>query len=640
MVQNKPAVHLFAITVLLAVTTLVYSNSFQGEFTLDDFVNIHNSHGIRSFQPTIDGIISAATDEPNGGRWLANLSFAINFYLHGENIWGYHLVNLFVHLAGTVVLYFLCLSTLNLPIVNKQFIRKNEIAFIATLLWAVHPLQTNGVTYIVQRMTSMAALFYLTSLLCYIKGRLIPHFCTRQLFLFIASLLFWCLAITSKENAYMLPVIILAYEIFFLSRENKIYTSKKIGLWITAVTAVILFIAVLFLGKNIYAHIFEIYKYRDFTMGERLLTESRVIFLYLSLIALPLPSRLNLNHDIILSQGLLSPPQTVASIIGIFALVALIPFLFNKNRLLSFGIFWFLGNLLIESTIIPLELIYEHRLYLPTTFLILALTASLFTLAHNNIWVVRTCCIIIISLFSLWTWQRNQVWGNNLTLWSDVMAKSPNSERACNNLGTVYHDRKQYREAEQLFLRAIRLAPESRQAYVSLGSLYITQNRYQEAMQMLQTGMAKQPYLNGARIYHYMGIIYGKTGLYQEAINAAQTALQLNPDDLEPLVTMGIAYANIQNYQKADSIFSEAKRLGLEGTNLYNNWGTVVFKMGHIDRSIEYFKKALEFDPDHPESHYNLGLAYGAKGMVKAARDEMKRSMELQQKAQHSPQNK
>ncbi len=202
MVQNKSAIHFFAIAILLSVTTLVYSNSFQGEFTLDDYVNIHNSQSIRSFQPTINGIIKAATAEPNGGRWLANLSFAINYYFHGENIWGYHLINLLVHLSGTIVLYLLCLITLNLPVLNKKFIRKNEIALITALLWAVHPLQTNGVTYIVQRMTGMASLFYLASLLCYVKGRLIHHFCIKQLSWFITCLLFWFMAITSKENAY------------------------------------------------------------------------------------------------------------------------------------------------------------------------------------------------------------------------------------------------------------------------------------------------------------------------------------------------------------------------------------------------------------------------------------------------------
>ncbi|GAB4339614.1 MAG: hypothetical protein Kow0089_12650 [Desulfobulbaceae bacterium] len=621
-----------SILLLLAVTTLAYSNSFQGEFTLDDFVNILNSQGIRQFQPTLEGIVRAATDEPNSSRWFANLSFALNFYLHGEETWGYHLVNLLVHLGTALLLYFLSSTLLTLPALAGHCKKPAETAFFATLLWAVHPLQTNAVTYIVQRMTSLAALFYLAAFFCYIRVRLEPRFTSRSIVLLTACMLSWLLSVFSKQNGLMLPFMLLGCEFFFFNGWEKIRRMDRVVLFLTCGGAALIAGGMLYLGWDRLAQIVSNYRFRDFTLTERLLTQPRVIFLYLSLLALPLPSRLNLNHDMAVSHGLLSPPQTLLALTGLLGLVLLCVLLFRRQKLLSFGIFWFLGNLVIESTIIPLEMVYEHRLYLPSTIFILALSAWGVNLLHNKPIAYRAGFTVLIFFFSLWTWQRNQVWADNLTIWSDVARKSPGSMRARNNLGTVYHERGEYALAEQSFKEAIRLAPHARQPYVSLGHLYITMNRLPEAMGYLQAALARETFLNPALIYHYMGIVYRKTGRDKEAILAAQKALQLDPDNLDPLVTLGISLANTERLEEADRIFSEAEEKGLSGTNLYNNWGTVVFRKGEIDRAIGYFKKALEYDPDHPESHYNLGLAYGARGMIDEARREMTLSLELQRK--------
>lgn len=633
---NSSALRHFLYLLLLAsLTCAAYSNSFQVPFIFDDFANIINKKSIRMFTPDLPGIISAASEGQSGTRWLPNLSLALNYSFGGEKVWGYHLVNLSVHLGCALVFYLLCLTTLRLPAVARTVgNRTEEIAMAAALLWAVHPLQTNAVTYLVQRMTSISALFYLAALLCYVQGRLRWKSAWQRSALFGASLLFGLMAITSKENALMLPAMVLGYELFFLAPQQWVKNNwKKTIAWTGVGLALILLLTISFLGKEVFSGILEGYNYRNFTLSERLLTEARIIFLYLGLLIFPAPTRLNLSHDIALSRSLLNPPQTALALLGIILLIGLIIWTFNRNRLFSFALFWFLGNLVIESTIVPLELVFEHRLYLPATFLVLSGATLLFTPGKVGPWPARTACILLACLLAFWTWQRNQAWATSITLWSDVVTKSPGLARGYNNLGVAYHEDKNFKTAQALFEKAIRIEPESRIAYISLGSMYVTQDRLAEAEQTLRIALTKETFLSPSRIYHYLGVVYRKAGNYPAAIEYSRRALHLEKNDLTPLINLGIVYEKLGDYRKADETFGEALRAGLnDSVDLYNNWGIAVFKMGQTDRAIEYFRQGLRVDPNHPETHYNLGLAYGQKGMTREAQAEMQHSMRLQQK--------
>ena len=626
--------HLLFLLLLAAITCAAYSNSFQVPFVFDDFINIIDKPSIQLFTPDLPGIIRAASEGQSGTRWLPNLSLAFNYYFGGEKVWGYHLVNLSIHLGCALVFYLLCLTTLRLPAVaGTGGGRTREIAMAAALLWAVHPLQTNAVTYLVQRMTSICALFYLAALLCYAQGRLRRESAWQRYALFGACLLFGLMAVTSKENGLMLPAMVLGYEFFFLKPHHWFKENRaKIVAGAGAGLALILLLTVALLGKEVFSSILEIYNYRNFTMAERLLTETRVIFLYLGLLAFPSPARLNLTHEIALSRSLLDPPQTALALLGIILLAGLIFWTFNRNRLFSFALFWFLGNLVIESTIVPLELVFEHRLYLPSTFLFLSGASLLFTLGRAKLWPVRASFLLLACLLAFWTWQRNQTWASGITLWSDVVAKSPGLARGYNNLGVAYHEAKDFKTAQEMFEKAIRVEPESRLAYISLGSLHLNQNRLAEAEQALRTALTKQTFLSPARIYHYLGVTYRKAENYPAAIEYSRLALRLAKDDLEPMINLGIIYEKLGDYPKAAETYAEALKSGLnDSVDLYNNWGIAVFKMGQTDRAIEYFHQALRINPNHPETHYNLGLAYGEKGMTREAQAEMQLSMRLQQ---------
>lgn len=629
--MKKRNLHLLFLLLIAGILPLVYANIYHAEFIFDDYVNIVDKPGINSFTPSIDNAITASREEPNGGRWLPNLSFAVNYYLGGGDPFSFHVVNVIIHILNSLLCYFLCVTILNFTPIKDSYPRKEEIALFATLLWALHPLQTNAVTYIVQRMTSMSTLFYLCALLCYIYGRLHFNRKFRSFLLFIAGLLFWIMALKSKENTFILPAILFACELFFLSPPDWKKDYKKLLAWSFASLAVIAACIVFFLGTNIWNHIIQSYVGRDFTMAERLLTESRIIFFYLSLLVFPYPGRLNLNHDFPVSHSLFVPPQTFFSLAGILLLIVLIPLLYKRFRLISFAIVWYLGNLLIESTIVPLELIYEHRLYLPALIPLLAAVAELYRLTVKRPWVLRITFILILALFSFWTWQRNEVWHDNIRLWTDVITKSPNNARAQNNMGVAFNRLGDKRSAERQFKKAIETDPDYRIAYQSLAALYISENRLAEAERILQKALTRSTYLNPSDIYHSLGIIAQKSGRYKQAITYTQLALKLNPKNLDSMVTLGIAYGKLGDLKKAYSTFQEANLRGLDTVDLYNNWGIITFEMGQTNKALQMFRKALIMDPNHPESHNNLGLAYGKLGMVEKARQEMATAMRLRE---------
>ncbi len=598
--------HCISFCLFVIVIVLLYANTFQSPYIFDDSQNILNNYLIKITALSLEDLKKAATFSPNMRRALPNMSFALNYYFDGSNVWGYHLGNIIIHVLTAFFFYLLAQATLNLPSMKKHIQRPAEIALIAALVWAVHPLQTNGVTYIVQRMTSMASLFYIIALFCYLKARITNKVIQKTL-LFSGTIIFGVMALFSKENSGMLPVMIAGYEIFFLQGPSRLQDRKKILMILSGALVIFLFICLFMLGTHPLDSILGGYGGRDFTLGERLLTQTRIIFHYLTLLVLPLPSRLNLAYDYQLSTGLLAPPQTMLAIVGIAGLIFLIFFLFKRNRLTSFAIFWFLVNLAVESTFIPLELIFEHRMYLPSMFLILAGIAWVYRLFSTRINTSRMTLFILIALLSLFTWQRNGVWKNEITLWSDVVEKSPVSLRGHGNLGLAYANSKQYERAEQYLLKAIAIGQDDK------NSNFASPTRIK--------------YLSMA--HDNLGMVYRELRNYPKALSEAQHALELDPLRPDPLITIGIVHTRMNNHGMAYEFFQKAAGLGLNTVDLYNNWAVSSFNLGKTDQAIRLLRQALAMDPEHPESHYNLGIAYSSLGMLEEAQQEMSLAMKF-----------
>jgi tetratricopeptide (TPR) repeat protein len=551
--------NIFLIPFLAAITFILYVNTLNSPFVLDDYHNIIANKPIRITELSIATLSDTVHNSLLENRPVANISLAINYYFHQYNVTGYHLFNIVIHILNGVLLFLFVQNTLQYAygsVLQKEI---NLLAFTTALLWLVHPLQTQSVTYIIQRMNSLATMFYLLSFVFYIRART----CNNKIIktaLICGSLTAGILAIGSKENAVMLPVFIVLYEWYFF--QDLRFNLKKYHYLIIALLVLFLLAAVFFyLGPNP-IKIIANYSGRDFTLQERVLTQLRVVVFYISLVLLPLPSRLTLEHDFALSHSFLDPLTTLFSLLAIAGIIIAAIFWAKRERIFSFCLLWFMGNLFIESSIIPLEIIFEHRTYLPSMMLILFIVIVVHKLFSNNIFKAVLLTVTVIML-SIWTYDRNSIWDNEVSLWKDIAQKAPNKSRAQMNLGIilskkgrmdeamVYLNRavqldpdydlahyslgdglmlqKKYIQASESYARALQIKPHSSLARFNLGKSLAASGKHQNAVFHYQMTAGKDPLINH-QIYYFMGNSLYQLGKYSEAINAYSRALQLKPD--------------------------------------------------------------------------------------------------------------
>ena len=474
--QSFPLKHLLAIGLMVVAAFIAYANTFQVPFQFDDRPNILDNSNIQIKIFTFDRLEQLVRNTyPVTIRIFAYFTFALNYYFGRFNVFGYHLVNLLIHIASGVFLYWLLLLTFNLPSLKERYGSVAfPIALFSSLLFIAHPIQTQSVTYIVQRMTSMAGMFYLLAMLLYVKGRLSKG--TPRLLYWVGMVLSYVFGLFTKENVAILPFFVALYELYFFQNLDLSPKGKKIFIYLVGAVFLIGVLMFIFWGKRYFDVIIEGYKIRDFTLTQRVLTQFRVVLYYITLLLYPHPSRLNLDYDFPISRGILDPPTTFLAILIIAGLISYSIWIAKKRPLLSFCIFWYFGNLVIESSIFPLEMVFEHRLYLPAIgplilFVILVVggwekikgTESRRQEAESSLrrdlplWIVF---LLISFLFCLGSYQRNTIWKKEITLWEDCIKKSPHKPRVHNNLGFyLVKDKKFEKGVEELNI-ALKLDPQ------------------------------------------------------------------------------------------------------------------------------------------------------------------------------------
>ncbi len=570
--------HLLFILTISLFCVIIYSNTLSSPFILDDFHNIVDNYYLRIDSLDFQQLINAAFKSASKNRPVANISFALNYYLGKYDALGYHIVNITIHLINGILVYFLSLimfKQIN-DNVNQRTIKFNSISIplmslFAALIFVTHPIQTQSVTYIVQRMTSMAAMFYLLSLLLYIHARMV--FGTRkQWILFSGCFISWMMALGTKEIAASLPLIILLYEWFFFQnlRAQWLRQNKKFFLGLFAILILVMFI---YTGNNPIDKILGGYSNRDFTLTERILTQMRVVVFYVSLLFYPHPSRLNLHHHVITSSSIIEPITTLSSMAFLLGLFVLAVYLARRQRLLSFCILWFLLNLAIESSIIPLEVIFEHRLYLPVFGFSLLVAYLLFdVVSMRRLWIILISAIVILFM-STATYVRNTVWSDEITLLKDCVKKSPQLARPHNNLGKALAKEGRTEEAIDHYSKALRIKPNHVNALTNLG------------------------------------VALNKQGRTEEAIDHYSKALRIKPDHEGAHYNLANALANQGHISEAIDHYSKAIQIRHDYGEAHNNLGVALARAGDFERAITHFRIALQINPDHTQAKNNLKRA-------------------------------
>ncbi len=589
-----------------ALVFILYGETLHSPFLFDDLNNITENTSIRVTELTPSALFEAASGSRGiKSRGIAYLSFAVNYYFHGTDVAGYHLVNITIHLLAGIFLYLVLKKTLDLSLAAHHKPDSRLIAFFASLLWLVHPLHTNTVTFIVQRMNSLAALFCIIAIFLYVQGRTAPATARRYLF-FFAALAAWFLALASKPIAAPLPLIILLYEWYFFQGLSRVWI-KKILPCLAGLPVLLYLVAFWALGSEPFQAYITGYDGWHFTFWQRLLTEPRVLFRYLSLLLFPLPARLIFDYTFDLSLSPLVPLTTLPAILGLAALFLLAAFYAKKEPLLSFALAWFFVCLALE-TIWPTALIFEYKTYMPSMLFFLFFPVLALRLIRIKPLAIAGLCLITL-LFSLWTWERNKVWHSEISLWSDVIKKQPLSVRAHGNLGRALAAQGKTKDGLDTLHRALTLIEHNK-------------NRFGDDS---ARGIGMQ-----ARIHDNLAVIYRKAGNFPQAEKHAGKALLLDPTIFNAQITLAILLSQKGEHEKAVSLFEKIAARNSNTADLHNNWGVSYFALGEREKAVDRFLRAIEIDPLHGEAHYNLGVAYAAMGMYDRANREMLKGMQLQ----------
>ncbi len=547
---NKRSALVLLVFIILGF--LIYSNTLDVPFYFDDRPNIVENPYVRLTDLTSKNIACATFKSPLSNRPVANLSFALNYYFHQYNVAGYHAINIVIHIITGILLYFFIKTTLSIPSLRSRYKHHASIAFFAALIWLVHPIQTQSVTYIVQRMNSMAAMFYILSFLLYVKGRLVKEN-QKAWPWFAGCALAGLLALGSKEISATLPFFILLYEWYFLQDLSKAWLKRSIPYFMGAFVVFGLLV-LLYLGSNPLEHILSGYEHRDFTLTQRVLTQFRVVTYYISLLVYPSPARLNLAHDFSLSCSFIDPVTTSLSLVSIMALIALAVLIAKKERLISFGILWFFGNLLIESSVIALEIIFEHRLYLPSMFVCLMAVTLAYQCKIPD-WLKAGLLCSVIAVFSFWTYERNHVWIDEVTLWKDCAQKSKEKARPHNNLGNALFRQGKLDEAIAHYYEVIRIKPNHFLAHNNLGVALGQQGSFEKSISHFYKALQIKP--DYADAHNNLGLVLTRQGKVNEAIAHFYKALQIKPDYAKAHYNLGMAYSS---KGLSDRAFKEIKR--------------------------------------------------------------------------------
>jgi protein O-mannosyl-transferase len=435
----------FHIAILIISVLCVYLPGLPGGFIFDDYWNILDNPSITVAEFSLENLVNAFSASTAGplGRPISMVTFYINYQLGATDPLGYKLVNIGIHIINVLLVYIISLKTISIMVSNKSLpsitFESNTLAFWIALIWAIHPINLTAVLYIIQRMTSLSAMFTLIGILLYFTVREHKFLSVKQHVVSVVAFIFCALlAIYSKENGVLLFIYLLVIECFVFKwktiskRESILLPSFFI---FSVLIPFLVSVYIIFFGG-----ILDHYDGKPFGVYERLLTETRAIWFYIIQILIPQADKMSLYHDdFIISKGLFLPYSTFISIFALSILLVFIYVLRKKKAWISFCIAFFLSGHLLESTIIPLNLVYEYRNYLPSIGLIFLLVMSISFLVDR---VGESYIKVILISFSLLlgsiTASRAYDW-HDPVLQSERMAqRKPRSFNAQYELGSTY----------------------------------------------------------------------------------------------------------------------------------------------------------------------------------------------------------
>ena len=567
---------------LVAAGLAAYHNSFSVPFVFDDIPAIVENASIRNLW-SLGDVLAPGT--PGGvttsGRPVVNLSLALNYALSGSAVGSYHAANLAIHLVAGLTLFGLVRRTLLTPRLRDRFgAAALPLAFCTAALWLLHPLQTESVTYVVQRAESLVGLFFLLTLYCFVRGAG-PDGRTRWM---VGAAVACALGMATKEVMVSAPLIVLLYDRTFLGGTFRAAWAAR-ARWHGVLAATWVLLGLLVVGTA----------GRGGTAGfgtavsswSYALTQCRAITSYLGLSLWP--------HPLVFDYGLGTVRELTTVLpqaLLVVALLATTVVLVGRRPAAGFLGACFFALLAPSSSFVPVvtQTMAEHRMYLPLAAVITALVLAAYAWAgRRSGWLWAGVALVCLGA----TVARNRDYRSNLAIWSDTAAKSPGNARAHNNLG-------------QALFRA---------------------GRIQDSVTSYRAALRLQP--NYPETHYNLGVSFAQLGALPEAIGHYEAALRLQPDYPAAHNNFANALVRVDRVPEALHHYETAVRLDPAFAEAHGNLGNALLQNGQAEASVGCFTRALALKPESAESHYNLGNAYAALHRMPAALAEYRAALRL-----------
>ena len=564
---------LFVGEIVLLLALITYSDSFQSGFHLDDFhqivrnVNIRRLENIPKFFFTGGlGSYWSQYDNANWYRPVTQASFDLNYALSGYRVWSYHAFNFLFHILNGLLLYLVVLKVL-----NKAGQKGEIIPAIISLLFVLHPVQTNAVTYISGRAVVISCFFGLLSFLSYVHFRDSRGF-KGGLFFILAVFSFY-LSILSKEIGCAFFCLFILYDFIFIVPESG-GIKRAVKPLLSYLLLLGIFLFYIYSRFAIQGRLAEAVK--PYGIPDYILSESKAFLLYLRLLLLPV----NLNADYSLPLTTSIDGRVILSaIIVMLSLYSLFRMRLHRKAEAFLGL-WFFIALAPESTFLPIkDIAVEYRLYLPSIGFF-AFWVLMFAGLVEKYGLLKKSVIaaIIILPFVFATWSRNLVWADDYTLWSDVVKKSPDSLRAHSNFGRALLNKKRYGEALD------ELSKASTMPFASPKDLYL--------------------------IFNDIGQCYVGMDMPEKASIDFKKAIKINPDIAEAYNNIGLSYLKEGRSGEAEEVFKDAARLEPGFDFPHTNLAIVYTLMGENKKALREILKDRDLNPMNSSIHYKLACIY------------------------------
>ncbi|MDD5680284.1 MAG: tetratricopeptide repeat protein [Candidatus Omnitrophica bacterium] len=572
-----------AVFLIIVLGFILYANSLNGQFIWDDEFLVRDNYYIRSCS-NLMAIFTTGLGAGSGKdfqyyyRPLHMASYIVDYSVWKLNVIGYHLTNILLHILIT-----LCICLFVLLLYDDK-----RLAFLTGILFLTHPIQVEAVASISIRGDLLSALFLLLSFILYIKS-----FHTDKAGLFALALLSYILALLSKENSLIFPVLLLLYHYIFKKRINfKVFASILV-----ITSAYILLRSAILKSTSLWIG----------TIPQRIPGFFAAITNYVQLLLFPF----NLHAEYGCQLFNFRDPRVI---LGVIITLFLLYYSFRKKKnaaIIFFSVCWFFIALLPVSNIYPLAFyMTEHWLYLPSIgfFLLLAYGINkLFKIKYLGT-VPAGFTAILIIFYSYLTIAQNNYWKEPISFYERTLRYTPDSTIINNNLAIIYNQMKLYDKAVPLLVKAITIDPYYAEAYANLGVSLCGLGKKEDAIKAYETSIKLNPTYREA--YYNMGNLYYHAGETTKAIELYKKALEIDPNFADAYFNLGVAANDIGQQEEAVKSFLRVIERDPEYISAYNNLAAIYIKNRQFDKAISLLGRVMEINPRIPEIRKNLALAY------------------------------